>query len=118
MLVRGDDWRWIFYVNLPVGIVALLLALVFVPESRDEHAPRSVDWSGLALLSGGLFALMFGVTRGNDAGWTSPAILACWAGAAAMLVAFVLVEQRTRYPLVDLSLFRNVTFVMACLSAL
>jgi EmrB/QacA subfamily drug resistance transporter len=117
LLVRGDDWRWIFYVNLPVGVAALLLAALFVPESRDEQAPRSVDWPGLALLSGGLFVLMLGVTRGNESGWGSPAIVACWLGAAAMLLAFVLVERRTRYPLVDLSLFRSVTFVMACVSA-
>lgn len=117
LLVRGDDWRWIFYVNLPVGIVALVMAALFVPESRDEGAPRSVDWSGLALLSGGLFALMFGITRGNEAGWGSPEIIGCWVLAAALLVGFVAIERRVRYPLVDLTLFRSVTFVMACLSA-
>src|SRR5262249_7411375 len=68
LLVRGDNWRSIFYINVPVGIVAVLMALLFVGESRDEGAPRSIDWSGLALLSGGLFAIMFGVTRANEAG--------------------------------------------------
>ncbi|MGD9894039.1 MAG: MFS transporter [Dehalococcoidia bacterium] len=117
LLVQGDSWRWIFFVNLPVGVVALLMAALFVPESRDESAPRSVDWLGLTLLSTGLFALMFGITRGNEAGWGSPLILGCWVGSAALLVAFVIVERRVRYPLVDLTLFRSVTFVMACLSA-
>ena len=117
LLVRGDDWRWIFYVNLPVGIVALLLAVLYVPESRDEGAPRSVDWLGLALLSGGLFLLMFGLTRANDLGWASPAILACWAGGATALATFVAVEQRVRYPLVDLTLFRSITSMMASVSA-
>jgi MFS transporter, DHA2 family, methylenomycin A resistance protein len=117
LLVRGDDWRWIFYVNLPVGIVALVLAALYVPESRDEGAPRSIDWLGLALLSGGLFALMFGITRGNEAGWGSPLILGCWLLSAGLLLAFVLVERRVRFPLVDLTLFRSLTFVMACVSA-
>jgi len=117
LLVHGDNWRWIFFVNIPVGIVGLAMAWLFVPESRDETAPRSVVWAGLALLCGGLTALMFGLTQGNEAGWGSPLILGCWAGAAALLAAFVVAERRIRYPLVDLSLFKSVTFVMACLSA-
>jgi DHA2 family methylenomycin A resistance protein-like MFS transporter len=118
LLVHGDNWRWIFFVNLPVGAIALVHAALFVPESRDETVPRSVDWAGLALLSTGLVALMFGITRGTDAGWGSPLILGSWFVAAALLVVFVGVERRVRYPLVDLSLFRSVTFVMACLTAL
>jgi EmrB/QacA subfamily drug resistance transporter len=117
LLVHGDEWRWIFFVNLPVGLAALVMAALFVPESRDEGAPRSVDWLGALLLCGGLFALMFGLTRGNEAGWGSPSILGCWALGAALLAAFVAVERRIRHPLVDLSLFKSVTFVMACLSA-
>jgi EmrB/QacA subfamily drug resistance transporter len=117
LLVRGDDWRWIFFVNLPVGLAALAMAALFVPESRDETAPRSVDWLGALLLCGGLTALMLGLTQGNEAGWGSPLVLGCWALAAALLAAFVWTERRIRYPLVDLSLFKSVTFVMACLSA-
>lgn len=117
LLVRGDNWRWIFLVNLPVGLIALLLAVRFVPESRDESAPRTVDWPGLGLLSAALFLLMFGVTRANDAGWTSPGILASFAAGAALLPAFVAVERRVRHPLIDLSLFKSITFVAACLSA-
>jgi MFS transporter, DHA2 family, methylenomycin A resistance protein len=117
LLVQGDNWRWIFFVNLPVGLIALLMAALFVPESRDESAPRSVDWIGLTLLSSGLFALMFGITQGNEAGWGSPLILGCWTVAAALLAGFVVAERRIRYPLVDLTLFRSVTFVMACVSA-
>ncbi len=117
LLVRGDSWRWIFYVNLPVGIAAILLSLRFVPESRDESAARSVDWRGLGLLSGALVLLMFGFNQANDAGWTSPPILACFAAGAVLLPLFVLVERRTRHPLIDLSLFRSGTFVAACISA-
>jgi EmrB/QacA subfamily drug resistance transporter len=118
LLVNGDEWRWIFLVNLPVGIAAVAMALLFVPESRDESAPRSVDVPGLALLSGGLFLVIFAISRGNDLGWGDPVIAACFASGAALLGAFVAVEQRVKRPLVDLSLFRSRTFVAACLAAM
>jgi EmrB/QacA subfamily drug resistance transporter len=111
------DWRWIFYVNVPIGALALVMALLFIGESRDENAPRSVDWLGLITLSLALFLVMFGITRGNNDGWTTPPILSCFVVGALLLGVFIAIEQRVRYPLIDLSLFRNVTFIMACLSA-
>jgi EmrB/QacA subfamily drug resistance transporter len=114
LLVHGDSWRWIFLINLPVGLVALFMALRFVRSSRDESAPRVIDLPGVALISGGLFLVMFAVTRGNAWGWGSEKTLACLAAGVALLPAFALVERRTRAPLVDLSLFRSQTFVMAC----
>ena len=117
LLVQGDNWRPIFLVNIPVGALALAMALRFVPSSRDESAPRVIDLPGLALLSGGLLMIMFAVTRANAEGWGSTLILACFAAGGVMLPLFVQVERRARYPLVDLSLFRSGTFVMACFSA-
>ncbi len=117
LLVQGDEWRWIFFVNIPVGAVALLLALLYVPESRDESAPRTIDWGGIGSLSAGLFALMFALTRGNDEGWASPIVLGCVAAGVILLAGFVIIERRVRYPLIDLTLFRNPTFVVASLSA-
>ena len=118
LLVHGDSWRWIFFINLPIGAIALAMAVLFVVESRDEYAPRSIDWPGLGSLSGALFLIMYGFTRANGEGWTSPLILSCFAAGLVLLAAFVYVEQRVRYPLVELALFRSGTFVMACLSAL
>jgi MFS transporter, DHA2 family, methylenomycin A resistance protein len=117
LLVNGDSWRPIFYVNIPIGLAALWMALAFIPESRDESAPRAVDWPGMMLLSSALFLLMFGVTRASAVGWTAPLILACLAGGTFLVLVFVGVERARRYPLVDLSLFRSVTFVTACFSA-
>ena len=117
LLVNGDEWRWVFLVNIPVGIAALALAMVWVPESRDTNAPRYLDWRGLVALSGALFLLLFGLTRGNEEGWTSPVIVASFAAGAALLPVFVVIERRMRFPLVDLTLFRSWPFVMACLSA-
>ena len=118
LLVHGDSWRWIFLINVPIGLIALAMAVIFVPESRDESAPRALDWPGLALLSTSLFLVMFGITRANDLGWISAVILGCLAAGVVLLAAFVAVERTVAYPLIDLSLFRSGTFVMASLSAM
>ena len=117
LLVQGDEWRWIFLVNIPVGIVALIMAVVFVPESRDPNAVHSLDWRGLVSLSSALFLLLFGLNRGNDLGWASPVVLGCFVAGLLLLPVFVLVERRVRNPLVDLTLFRSGPFVVASLSA-
>lgn len=117
VIVEGVDWRWIFLVNVPIGAIALALGLRFVHESRDTSAPRSIDWPGVTLLSAGLAALMLALTEANHLGWADPRILAGFAAAPLLLGAFWAVELRRRVPLVDVRLFRNRTFTMACLSA-
>ena len=117
LLVSGDSWRWIFLVNVPVGVAALIMGLRFVAESRDPNAPRSVDWVGAVLLAAGLGAPLVGLTEANTRGWTDSWILASFAAGAGLLVLFVVVELRRRFPLVDLRLFKNGTFMMACISA-
>ncbi len=104
LLIFGDNWHWIFWVNVPIGAVALALALLFVPESRDESISRTVDWPGLVLLSGAVFLLLFGLTQAHTAGWTSPKLLTYVSASAAAVIAFVVIECRTLTPLVDLSL--------------
>ncbi len=118
LLVNGDQWRLIFFVNVPVGIAALAMAYLFVPESRDETAPRYIDIPGLALLSGGLFSLIFAISRGNALGWGSPVIATCLLAGVTLLATFIVVEQNVRRPLVDLTLFRSWTFVAASLAAM
>src|SRR5439155_24089054 len=98
LLVHGDSWRWIFYVNVPVGLAGLAMALRYVPQSRDDSAPRSVDWLGLGVLSAALLLVMAGITRANDAGWASPPIIGAFVAGAALLPVFVAVERRVRAP--------------------
>jgi EmrB/QacA subfamily drug resistance transporter len=117
LLVNGDEWRWIFIINIPVGVIALAMATRFIAESRDPNAPRSIDVAGVTLLAGGLTAIMYALTEANDVGWGDSLILGLFAAGAALLGAFWLVELRLRYPLVDVRLFRNGTFTMACVSA-
>jgi MFS transporter, DHA2 family, methylenomycin A resistance protein len=117
LLVQGDEWRWIFLVNIPIGIAGVVAALAFVPESRDDGATRRIDVPGLVVLTGLLTLLIYGVNQGNHEGWTSPLIAGCFAGAAVLLPVFVIIESKVKAPLVDLRLFRSGSFVAACLSA-
>jgi len=111
------DWRWIYLVNVPVGLACAVMTLRFVPESRDEAAGRKVDWPGMVTLSSGLFLLLFALNRGNPVGWSSALVVSSAVGAVALLAAFVLIEQRVSRPLVDLSLFRNTTLTASCFAA-
>jgi EmrB/QacA subfamily drug resistance transporter len=105
VLVDVLSWPWIFFVNVPVGIAAFLLSLRFVPESRDEHAHKSFDLAGAVTVTGGLIALVYGIVRSATLGWGSGEVLGILALAALLLVAFVLIEQRSAEPLVRLSIF-------------
>jgi EmrB/QacA subfamily drug resistance transporter len=115
-LTEHAGWQWIFLINLPIGVVAIALALTRVAESRDP-AHGGVDWAGLVTFSGGLFLLVFALVRGNAEGWTSGLIVGFLAGAAVLLVAFVVVESRLERPMLDLSLFRRPAFAGASIAA-
>jgi EmrB/QacA subfamily drug resistance transporter len=115
-LTSGLDWRWIFLINLPLGLLCLWIVRRFVAESKDPRAPR-VDVPGLATLTGGLFLLVYGLLRGNDEGWSSAPIVASLGGAAALLCAFVAVEARVAHPMLPLRFFRNPSFTGAQVAA-
>jgi EmrB/QacA subfamily drug resistance transporter len=104
-LVEVLSWPWIFFVNVPVGIVAFVLSLRLVPESKDEHVHKTFDLAGAATVTGGLIALVYGIVRSAEKGWGSPEVLGFLALAAVLLVAFVLIERRSVEPLVRLSIF-------------
>jgi len=105
ILVDLLSWPWIFFVNVPIGIVAFLLSLRYVPESRDEHAHKSFDIAGAVAVTGGLIALVYGIVRSAESGWGSGEVLGILGFAAVLLVGFVVIEQRSAEPLVRLSIF-------------
>jgi len=109
-------WRWVFYVNVPVGIAAIAATYRWVRESRDPNA-RRIDWAGQTALIGGLFLLVLALLRGNEDGWGSPAIVAEIAGAAVLLVAFLAIESRVKEPMLPLGLFRIKEFSGAQIAA-
>src|SRR5919109_2304445 len=115
-LTTGLSWRWIFLVNLPIGVAALAVTLRDVAESRDPAA-RRIDLPGQATLTTGLFLLVLALLRGNDDHWASARTIAEFAGAAALLCTFLLVERRSRAPMLPLSLFRIRAFTGAQVSA-
>ena len=115
-LTSGLDWRWIFLINLPLGLGCIWIVRRFVAESLDPRAPR-VDRAGLVTLTGGLFLLVLALLRGNDAGWDDPAIVAAFAGAGALLCAFVAVEARVAQPMLPLRFFREPSFTGAQIAA-
>jgi EmrB/QacA subfamily drug resistance transporter len=111
-IVENADWSWIFLVNLPFVVFALLAGRWLVPESRDPSAPR-LDVPGFVLSTAGLTALVWGVIEAPRDGWTHPTILAAFGLAAVLLTAFVAWELRSRQPMLDVRLFRNPRFSAA-----
>jgi EmrB/QacA subfamily drug resistance transporter len=105
-LTQSFSWPWIFFVNVPVGIVAFVLSLRLVPESRDEHAHRSYDVAGAVSVTGGLMALVYAIVKAETAGWGSGTTIGFFALAVGLLAAFLVVETRAEAPLVRLSIFR------------
>jgi EmrB/QacA subfamily drug resistance transporter len=109
-LVSGLSWRWIFFVNLPVGIIALVLTAMRVVESRDERARRP-DWIGFVVFSAALACLVYALIESGRVGFGATRVIACFVAAGVLLVVFVVFETRSRHPMFDLKLFRLPTFV-------
>jgi EmrB/QacA subfamily drug resistance transporter len=112
MLTSWISWRWIFFVNIPIGAVAVALGLRQLHESSDPEHSR-LDPLGLVTLTAGLFCLILALIEGNDHGWTSAFILALLAAAAVLLAAFVATQTREGNTMIDLALFGRPAFVGA-----
>ena len=108
-------WRWVFYVNLPVGVIAVLLVIAFMPFVRSSASLRDIDFPGAAALVGGLVPLMVALSITRDHGWTSPEVLGLLTVAAVLLAVFFVLEIRTDHPIVPFSLFKNSTFSVSML---
>jgi EmrB/QacA subfamily drug resistance transporter len=115
-LTSGFGWRAIFLINLPLGLVCLWITRTYVQESKDAVA-RRVDVAGLLTLTAGLFLLILALLRGNEAGWGSASIALELAGAAALLVVFLVVESDVKDPMLPLDLFRDGRFTGAQVGA-
>lgn len=107
------SWHWIFYINIPIGIIALVLSRRSVPESKDPQAPKKVDFPGILTFSISAFSLVLAIIKGEAWGWGSGYIISLFTIAAVFLVAFIAVERWQSKPVVELRLFRNVTFSSA-----
>ena len=112
LLTEHLSWHWIFFVNVPVGVVAIAASFLLITESKDE-THESLDLPGLAASGLGLFALTYGLIEANGYGWTSARIVGSFVVAAVALAAFIVIERRRRSPMLDLSLFRSGTYTGA-----
>jgi EmrB/QacA subfamily drug resistance transporter len=118
LVAQHIDWSWIFFLNVPVGALGLVVGRIVIRESKDTSEVQRLDLPGLIVSAGALFALTFGLIEANSYGWTSPAILLLFAGAVIGLALFVWLELKQRAPMLDLSLFRDATFAGANVVAL
>ena len=112
-IVTQYPWEWIFLINIPVGIVAILATLAVVPESRDPLATGKLDWGGLLFSAAAIFALVYALIEGPKFGWTSPQTLGLLLVSAAVFTIFVWWERRVPDPMVKLELFRIRNFWVA-----
>ncbi|HVS48493.1 MAG TPA: MDR family MFS transporter [Candidatus Dormibacteraeota bacterium] len=116
-LTDGPGWRWVFYVNVPLGIAAVILVAAQLPFVRSAARIRDIDWVGTALLFAGLAPLLIALSMTRDHAWVSPQVLGLLAGAGVALVAFYFVERRVEHPVVPFQLFKmNVFAVPAVIS--
>ncbi len=117
LLTEHLSWHWIFFINIPVGIVAIAASFLLITESRDD-THESLDLPGLGTSALGLFALTYGLIEANAYGWTSARIVGSFVIAVVALASFVQIERRRRSPMLDLSLFRSGTYAGANVSML
>ncbi len=109
-IVEHLDWSWVFYINIPIGGLAVVLSSIGLTESRDQSSPRKLDLFGMAAFSVSMFALVLAVIQGEDWGWGSPGIIGLFIAAGVCLAVFWLWERRQREPMIQLGLFRDATF--------
>src|SRR3954470_5785451 len=115
-VVQGISWHWIFWLNVPIGLLLAPLALIRLDES---YGPRArLDLPGLGLVSVGLFGIVWGLVRGNGQGWGSPEIVGSLVVGALLVAAFALWESRTKQPMLPLRFFRSRTFSLANVASL
>jgi EmrB/QacA subfamily drug resistance transporter len=112
-LIEAASWRLVFYINLPLAIALVVIAVRHVPESRDETISGRLDWLGAALVTLGLVGLTFGLIQAGSSGWTSSVVTAALVGGALCLALFLVVESKRAHPMLPLGIFRSRQFSAA-----
>src|SRR6476469_1362508 len=106
VLTETLSWRWVFFINLPIGIAAGLLALRMITNEIGEEKPETSDVAGAVTVTGGLLVLVYAIVKASSYGWSSGKTIGLFLAAVALLVAFVVIELRSRAPLIRLDIFR------------
>ena len=108
LIISLLSWHWIFFVNVPLGVLALFLVWRYLPALQPKAQHERFDFAGAAVLGLGLLAFLLALTAGQRAGFTASPIVALFVLSAVSLVAFIAIERRVRVPMIDLKLFRNI----------
>lgn len=116
LITTGWSWRGIFLVNLPIGVLALVITVLRVHESKAAH-PSAPDWLGFILLTAGLIGLIYGLIRASESSWSDATVVGSLVAGAALLAGFILAEAKVPNPMFDLSLFRTPTFTGGLIAA-
>ncbi|MFN2151237.1 MAG: MFS transporter [Anaerolineales bacterium] len=116
-LTHAFGWRTIFYINVPVGMLAVALSLYFIPKDAPSESGQRFDLFGAAVFMAGLTTLLLGLNKGADWGWTSASVLGLLLGSLVLLFIFIQIERRSPAPMLDLSLFRVPLFSTSAISA-
>jgi EmrB/QacA subfamily drug resistance transporter len=117
LLTDGPGWRWIFFMNIPIGIALILLTYRFLPRDSAHDGTRHYDALGAATITGSLVLFIYGLNRGVDHGWSAPSTVGVFVVAAVLLLAFIRIESRASSPLVPFAALRNRIMVTADLTS-
>jgi len=115
-LITKLSWRWLFLVNVPIGLIGIILVAAFVRQNRPKGA-ESFDWAGMSILFIALLTVSLALTMGTSEGWTSPMILTLLSVGLIAILVFICIEKHVRHPLIDLSLFSNQLFSINILTS-
>jgi EmrB/QacA subfamily drug resistance transporter len=117
-LIEHASWHWVFFINLPIAAIVVVLTLRYIPESRNSQAGRTPDWTGAVLATAGLGGIVFGLIESSNRGWNDPVVIAALLLGIFALLGFVAAETRKRAPLLPISLFHERNFIGANLLTL
>ena len=110
VIVENMNWNWVFYINIPIGIIAVILSMIALDESKDPTSPKKLDLFGIIAFSISMFSLVLAFIKGEDWGWGSAGIISLFILAVVFLVVFIFLEKRQLQPMLNIGEFRNVTF--------
>ena len=118
LLIASVGWRAVFYINLPIGILGTVAALFILPKNQTSGKKEKIDYLGTAFFASGLAALVLAFNNVEKLGWGSAMVVGCFVGAFVLLSLFVITELKVQHPLIDLSLFKNGTFLIGNLTGM
>ncbi|MCB2307355.1 MFS transporter [Clostridium estertheticum] len=116
IVTQFSNWRYIFFINVPIGCICIILTMKFIKESYDPTASKNIDFGGIITISTAMFCLTLALIKANEKGWTSSFILSLFAISAIALILFVIIELKVKEPLLPLSLFKSVQFTNGSIS--